>query len=52
MSGNKSIGCSVRECKFHVESSNLCSLENIMVTKHGQGKSIECTDCASFKARN
>lgn len=51
MNGNNCIGCNVCECKYHVDSSNTCSLNHIQVVKHGQGKTMECTDCASFESR-
>jgi len=50
MQQNSSIGCNVTECRFHSKSENYCSLEQIQVTKHESvAKTIECTDCGSFK---
>lgn len=50
MNHNSSIGCSVTECSYHCKEDNYCTLNQIQVTKHEQvAKSIECTDCGSFK---
>ncbi|WP_234117360.1 DUF1540 domain-containing protein [Clostridium hydrogenum] len=50
MNHNESIGCQVTECKYHCKDDNYCTLENIMVVKHeSQAKTVECTDCGSFK---
>ena len=47
---NSSIGCIVSECSYHCKQDNYCTLDQIQVTKHEQtAKSIECTDCGSFK---
>lgn len=48
---NKSIGCTVTECKFHAKEKSYCSLENINVVKHESvAKTKECTDCGSFQS--
>ena len=48
---NESIGCVVSECKFHAGAEDYCTLDKIQVSKHEEkAKSVECTDCASFKA--
>jgi len=50
---NKSIGCTVSECKYHAKQENFCSLNQIKVVKHeNQAKSVESTDCGSFEADN
>lgn len=50
---NKSIGCTVSECKYHAKQDNFCSLNQIKVVKHeNKAKSVECTDCGSFEADN
>lgn len=47
---NNSIGCIVTECQFHADSQNYCTLDHIDVVKHEQSaKTVECTDCGSFK---
>lgn len=49
MGENKSIGCSVQQCKFHSSSADYCSLDKIMVGTHeSDPKMPECTDCNSF----
>lgn len=50
MEHNDSIGCTVSECKFHCKDDDYCTLQNIMVVKNTtEAKSVECTDCGSFK---
>lgn len=50
MNINKSIGCTVRECKFHAKDAEYCSLEHIKVVKHGaKAEKVESTDCGSFE---
>lgn len=47
---NKSIGCSVTQCKYHCKSSDYCSLDKIQVGTHeAQPTESQCTDCQSFK---
>lgn len=51
MNANRSIGCSVRECRYHAKSEPLCSLENIQVSKNvaTTATSESDTECASFE---
>ncbi|NLB79821.1 MAG: DUF1540 domain-containing protein [Clostridiaceae bacterium] len=51
MKSNKSIGCSVTECRFHAKSEPLCSLENIQVAKNKptEATAESDTECASFE---
>jgi len=50
MEHNKSIGCTVNECKHHCKDDNYCTLNKIEVIKHEMvAKNQECTDCGSFK---
>lgn len=47
---NKSIGCTVNECKFHAKQDSFCSLDHINVVKHvTKATSQEATDCGSFE---
>ncbi|NLJ16212.1 MAG: DUF1540 domain-containing protein [Clostridiales bacterium] len=49
---NKSIGCTVKNCMYHCQTENHCSLEKIHVGScepHPHKES--CTDCRSFEAR-
>ncbi|WP_425447075.1 DUF1540 domain-containing protein [Dethiothermospora halolimnae] len=47
---NKSIGCTVNECKYHAKSDSYCSLDHINVVKHhSSAKNQEATDCGSFE---
>lgn len=47
---NKSIGCTVNECRYHAQEQSFCSLDHINVVKHkDKANSIEATDCGSFE---
>lgn len=53
MNHNESIGCTVKECKYHCKDQDYCTLNKIMVTKHsGIANSVEHTDCASFECND
>ncbi|MGG7162901.1 DUF1540 domain-containing protein [Clostridium ihumii] len=53
MSANKSIGCTVNQCKHHDGSENYCTLTQINVSTHESNPTqIECTDCASFEKKS
>lgn len=46
---NKSIQCTVQQCKFHCKSKDFCSLDSIKVGTHEMNPTAcECTDCTSF----
>lgn len=48
--GNKHIGCTVNDCKYHAKNDMSCRLDHIDVVKHGNGPSTtETTDCGSFE---
>lgn len=51
MKANRSIGCSVNECRFHAKSEPMCSLESIQVSKNvaSSATSESDTECASFE---
>lgn len=47
---NKSISCSVTECKHHGKAEAYCTLGHIDVVKHSPTAStVQCTDCGSFE---
>lgn len=49
---NKSIGCTVNECKHHCQTENCCTLSRIQVKKHGStANTVEQTDCGSFEKK-
>ena len=49
---NKSIKCTVSQCKNHCGSEDFCSLSSIMVGTHESNPTmIECTDCTSFQMK-
>lgn len=50
MKTNKSIGCTVNECRFHAKKESFCSLDHINVVKHqSRATDQEATDCGSFE---
>jgi len=49
---NKSINCSVHQCRFHCMGEDYCSLDNIRIASHEPNPTVEeCTDCMSFKKK-
>lgn len=49
---NRSIGCSVDECKHHCGDAQYCTLEQIQVGKcELDATTCECTECASFEKK-
>ncbi|MBQ2896707.1 MAG: DUF1540 domain-containing protein [Clostridia bacterium] len=50
---NKSIACTVTSCKYHSDSENYCTLNNINVGTHEANPTkSECTDCNSFECKD
>ena len=51
-STNQSIGCTVKQCKFHAQNQNYCSLGQIMVGTHEANPTVpQCVDCESFQVK-
>jgi hypothetical protein len=49
MEANKSIGCSVKQCRYNENSQEYCTLSQIQVGTHEQNPTqVQCTDCNSF----
>ena len=49
---NKSIGCTIDECKYHAKNESYCSLDHINVVKHeNKATNQEATDCGSFESK-
>lgn len=49
---NRSIQCTVQQCKNHCDNENYCSLERITVGTHEANPTVDqCTDCKSFELR-
>ncbi len=47
---NKSIKCTVQQCKYHCHEKDYCSLDCITVGTHEMNPTVsECVDCKSFK---
>lgn len=52
-SENKSIKCTVTQCKNHCQTADYCSLSSIMVGTHEANPTMpECTDCTSFQLKS
>lgn len=50
---NRSIECSVKQCRNHCGYENFCALDKICVSTHEKDPKIyECTDCESFVKNN
>ena len=50
---NKSIECTVKQCKNHCDSVDYCSLSTIRVGTHEANPTVtECTDCQSFECKS
>ncbi len=50
---NKSIQCTVEQCRHHCKSHDYCSLDTVQIGTHECDPSMEqCTDCLSFRAKN
>jgi len=46
---NKSVACTVNECRHNCNESHFCTLNQIQVKKNkAEAECPECTDCASF----
>lgn len=49
---NKSIRCTVTQCKNHCKDTDYCSLSSIVVGTHESNPTmVECTDCTSFQLK-
>ena len=50
---NKSIGCTVSQCKFHDDKKDYCTLNNIKVVTHeNKTKEVKGSDCGSYEPKN
>ena len=46
---NRSIQCTVTQCKHHCDTETYCSLEQIQVGTHETDPTVkQCTDCMSI----
>ncbi len=46
---NRSIECTVNECRYHSNRENYCTLDKILVGTHEANPTMDqCTDCKSF----
>ena len=49
---NKSIECSVTQCRNHCSSDHYCALDKIQVGTHEADPTVkQCTDCMSFEKK-
>ncbi|MEE1061920.1 MAG: DUF1540 domain-containing protein [Ruminococcus sp.] len=50
---NRSIKCTVDQCKYNNTKESFCSLESIKVGTHESNPTMsECTDCQSFEVKS
>lgn len=50
MGPNKSIGCNVKECRYHAKAADFCGLEHIDVSKDvATADKEKDTECATFE---
>lgn len=53
MEKNPSIQCVVRECRYHADKSDYCTLERIKVGKNDAvSNKVQDTDCQSFQTKS
>ncbi len=49
---NKSIECSVTQCRNHCTTGQYCALDKIRVGTHESNPTMDqCTDCLSFEKK-
>ncbi len=49
---NKSIHCSVEQCRHHCNSSDYCTLGTVNIGTHEPNPTMcECVDCKSFEKK-
>ncbi|MHC1749679.1 MAG: DUF1540 domain-containing protein [Cellulosilyticaceae bacterium] len=49
MNKNSSIECSIKNCQYHANAEDYCTLSKIKVGTHEANPTqVECTDCESF----
>ncbi len=49
---NKSIECTVTQCKYHCTDANYCALNTIKVGTHEANPTqTQCVDCESFECK-
>lgn len=49
---NKSIACTVEQCKNHNTNTSFCTLDSIQIGTHEANPSMDqCTDCQSFQCK-
>lgn len=49
---NRSIECTVKECKYHCGGCDYCSLDTVQIGTHEEHPTQEeCVDCMSFRTK-
>lgn len=49
---NRSIACSIKNCKYHCCCEDYCSLDKIRIGTHEANPTEKaCTDCESFELK-
>lgn len=47
---NDCIACTIKNCAYHADAVDYCTLEKIQIGTHEANPTVkECTDCESFK---
>ncbi len=50
--GNKSIHCSVEQCRHHCGNANYCTLDTVSIGTHEPNPTeAKCVDCNSFEKK-
>lgn len=50
---NESIECTVKQCAYHCDRQNYCSLDTVQIGTHEEDpKVVQCVDCNSFVAKD
>ncbi|MBQ2765690.1 MAG: DUF1540 domain-containing protein [Clostridia bacterium] len=46
---NHSIECSVKQCEYHCQNENYCTLNTVRIATHEANPTVcQCVDCESF----
>lgn len=49
---NKSIHCTVEQCKYNNKEENFCTLDQVDIGTHEMQPTVpQCVDCNSFEAK-
>lgn len=52
-SPNPAIECSVKQCEYHCQKENYCSLNTVRIATHEPEPTVsQCVDCESFSVKS